>query len=175
MTPAAVLLLLYPKAGGYRILLNKRSDSVEEHKGEIALPGGRWDEGDSDLLDTALRETYEEMGVLPSDVQVLGGLDDVATISKYAVRTFVGTIPAPYPFAPNEEVAEVIEASVSCLLAPGSCRGDAWVAEGRIRHRPAFGYRGHLIYGATAQILGRFLDVVTEAWGKESGWTNRLS
>ena len=77
LTPAGVMLLIYPEGGEFRILLNKRSDSVEEHKGEIAFPGGRKDEADRTLLDTALRETYEEMGVRPQDVDVLGELDDV--------------------------------------------------------------------------------------------------
>ena len=173
LTPAAVLLLLYPGAGGYSIILNKRSDSVDEHKGEIALPGGRRDEGDGDLLETALRETQEEMGVRPSDVRVLGSLGDVATISNYAVSTFVGAIPSPYPFTPNEEVAEVIEAPVSHLLAPRGRRDDAWMEEGRIHRRPAFGYEGHLVYGATGMIVGRFLDVAAPAWQKESEWTKR--
>lgn len=175
LTPAAVLLLLYPKAGDYSILLNKRSNSVDEHKGEIALPGGRWDEGDTDLLDTALRETHEEMGVRPSDVEVLGGLGDFATISNYAVSTFVGTIPAPYAFFPNEEVAEVIEAPVSYLLDTRGWRDDAWMEEGRVHRRPAFGYEGHLVYGATGVILGRFLDIAASAWNKESEWTRRRS
>ena len=170
LTPAAVLLLLYPKAGVYRILLNKRSESVDEHKGEIALPGGRWDEGDTDLLGTALRETHEEMGVHPSDVEVLGSLGDLATISNYAVRTFVGTIPSPYQFTPNEEVAEVIEAPVSYLLGPRGWRDDARYEGGRVRRRAAFGYERHLIYGATGMILGRFFDISASAWGKESEW-----
>ncbi len=174
LTPAAVLLLLYPRAGGYSVILNKRSDSVDEHKGEIALPGGRWDEGDPGLLETALRETREEMGVRPSDVDVLGSLGDLATISNYAVRSFVGTIPAPYRFTPNEEVAEVIEAPVSCLLDPRGWRDDAWIEGGRIRRRAAFGYEGHLIYGATGMILGRFFDAAAPAWDKESEWTRRL-
>ena len=170
LTPAAVLLLLYRKAGDYRILLNKRSESVDEHKGEIALPGGRWDEGDPDLLATALRETHEEMGVRPSDVEVLGSLGDLATISNYAVSTFVGTIPSPYPFIPNEEVAEVIEAPVSYLLDPRGWRDDARIEDGRVYRRAAFGYEGHVIYGATGMILGRFFDISASAWGKESEW-----
>ena len=170
LTPAAVLLLLYAKAGEYRILLNKRSDSVDEHKGEIALPGGRRDKGDPDLLGTALRETHEEMGVRPSDVEVLGSLGDLATISNYAVSTFVGTIPAPYPFTPNEEVAEVIEAPVNHLLDPRGWRDDARIEGDRVHRRAAFGYEGHLIYGATGMILGRFFDMSASAWGKESEW-----
>ena len=62
LTPAAVMLLLYPRNGEYRILLNKRSQEVEHHKGEISFPGGARDPEDCDSLDTALRETEEEMG-----------------------------------------------------------------------------------------------------------------
>ena len=72
LTPAGVTLLLYPKDGEYCILLNKRSDTVDDHKGEISFPGGRKDPEDKTLLDTALRETHEEMGISPNDIDVLG-------------------------------------------------------------------------------------------------------
>ena len=172
LTPAGVLLLLYPKDGHCRVLLNKRSELVEEHKGEIALPGGRRDSEDRHMLDTALRETHEEMGVDPAHVEVLGALDDVVTLSDYVISTFVGTIPAPYPFSPNEEVAEVIEAPVDWLLNPNSCRDDVWLDGSRPVRRPAFGYAGHLIYGATGQILCQFLDAMSTAGEKESAWGN---
>ena len=64
LTPAAVMLLLYPRNGQYCVLLNKRSEKVEYHKGEISFPGGSRDPEDTDSLDTALRETEEEMGIV---------------------------------------------------------------------------------------------------------------
>jgi len=100
---AAVMVLIYLKDGLYCILLNKRTDLVEHHKGEMSFPGGRKDEEDRTLLETALRETHEEMGVRPQDVEVLGRLNDTPTSSGFLITPFVGTIPYPYEFSPSDE------------------------------------------------------------------------
>ena len=97
LTPAAVLLVLYPKDGQYCILLHKRSEQVEYHKGEISFPGGTKDQEDKDFLYTALRETEEELGIRREDVTILGELDEVATRSGFGVRVYVGTIDYPLP------------------------------------------------------------------------------
>ena len=75
------------------MLFNKRSEHVDKHKGEIAFPGGGWESGDATILDTALRETWEEMSIDPADVTVLGELDDIVTISDFVVTPYVGAIP----------------------------------------------------------------------------------
>ena len=80
MAPAAVLLALYQDDGELRVVLQKRSERVEHHKGEISFPGGMADRNDESLLATALREADEEMGIRPEDVTVLGRLDDTPTI-----------------------------------------------------------------------------------------------
>ena len=161
LAPAGVMLLLYPRDGEYVILLNKRSDLVEDHKGEVSFPGGRKDEGDRTLLDTALREASEEMGINPQDVVVLGELDDVATRTSYVVSTFVGTIPPSYCFSPNErEVAEVIEVPLRALKDESSHRGEARILDGQPVSNPAYAYGGHVIFGATARILSGFLKLM---------------
>lgn len=160
--PAAVMVLVYPKDGECCILFNKRSEVVRDHKGEIAFPGGRVDDEDNSLLDTALRETYEEMGVRPSDVDVIGTLDDVATISDYMISPFVGTIPYPYPFNPSErEVAEVIEIPLSVLECDSTLRYEARVLRGKLFTRVGYAYQGHLVFGATAMIVDSFLKVLS--------------
>ena len=79
LTPAGVMLLVHQVAGVYCILLNVRSSTLDQHQGEVAFPGGRMENSDNTLLDTALRETHEEMGIQPDDIEVLGALDDVKT------------------------------------------------------------------------------------------------
>ena len=164
-------MLLYLKDGEYCVLLNKRSNSVEDHKGEISFPGGRKDDGDRAILDTALRETHEEMGIRPQDVEVLGELDDVATISNFLVSTFVGTIPTAYQFKPSdEEVAEVIELPLSVLTDDGSARDETRMVEGALVSRRSYAYEGHLIFGATAEILTRFIEILDSAPAEEAVW-----
>lgn len=168
LMPAAVLLLLYPKDGDYCILLNKRSDLVEYHKGEISFPGGARDPEDQDFLDTALRETEEEMGINRADVTVLGELDDVVTRSRFGVRVFLGTIPYPYPFEPSAiEIAEVLEAPVSTLRDPANRRQETRWVDGRCLTSYSYAYNEHLIFGATAKILQQFLELLGDALKKE--------
>lgn len=161
LMPAAVFLLLYPKNNDYCILLNRRSDQVEHHRGEISFPGGAWDPADRDLLDTALRETEEEMGIRRGDVALLGQLDDVVTRSRFGVRVYVGAIPYPYPFKPSSlEVAEVVEAPLSVLRGSGCQRLDTRWVDGQFLTTYSYACDGHLIFGATAKILEQFLELL---------------
>ncbi len=173
LSPAAVLLLFYLKDGEYCILFNKRSETVEHHKGEISFPGGTKDPIDEDFLATALREAEEEMGIRPQDVAVLGQLDDVATRSQYGVKVFVGTIPYPYSFRPSsDEIAEVLEVPFKFLTSPQNLRHEMrWsraLNEGGERV-PGYCYpftdeKGikHLIWGATAKIVHQFVELVEQ-------------
>ena len=168
LMPAAVMVLLYRKDGEYCLLLNKRTEDVEHHKGEISFPGGARDPEDRDFLDTALRETYEEMGIKQADITVLGDLDDVATRSRFGVRVFVGTIPYPYPFKPSSvEIAEVLEVPVRGLLDPANRRQEVRWMNGRTTKQYCYTFEHHLIFGATAQIVMQFLDLFPRDMAKE--------
>ena len=161
LMPAAVLLLIYDKEGAYHVLLNKRSELVEHHKGEISFPGGGRDPEDRDFLDTALRETEEEMGVSRDDVTILGELDDIVTRSNFGVRVYVGTIPYPYPFQPSQdEIAEVLEVPLSVLQDPANLRQDARWVDNQLITSNAYACGEHLVFGATAAILEQFLDLL---------------
>ena len=165
------MLLLYPKDGEYVILLNKRSDTVDDHKGEVSFPGGRRDGGDRTLLDTALRETHEEVGIRPDDVDVLGELDEVATNSSYAIGTFVGTIPGDYRFVPSQaEVAEIIELPVGPMISGALDRNETRLIDGKSVRWPCYAYDGHVIFGATARLLARFVELMSQASGEELTW-----
>ena len=161
LTPAAVMVLLYPKDGDYCVLLNKRSQEVEHHKGEISFPGGATDPEDRNPLDTALRETEEEMGIRRDDISVLGEMDEVATRSRFRVSVFTGTISHPYEFRPSaDEIAEIVEFPVSALLDPASVRVEThWQADGPTTVY-SYACGKHLVFGATARILQQFLQLL---------------
>ena len=168
LTPAAVMVLLYPKDGEYCVLLNKRSQEVEHHKGEISFPGGATDPEDRDPLDTALRETEEEMGIRRDDITVLGELDEVATRSQFRVRVFAGTIGHPYDFLPSaDEIAEIVEFPVSALQDSASVRVETHWQEGAPSTVLSYAHDKHLVFGATARILQQFLQLLEDGLESE--------
>lgn len=159
---AAVLVPLFQKDGDCHLLFTKRSEEVKYHKGEISFPGGVVDEEDSELISTALREASEEIGLKESDVQIVGVLDDIVTITEFIVTPIVGLFPYPYPFKVSEvEIAELIEVPLSHLLDE-NCFGEMEILRGdRKEIVYAYQYGRHTIWGATARILKQFLDLVT--------------
>jgi 8-oxo-dGTP pyrophosphatase MutT (NUDIX family) len=168
LMPAAVLLLLYSKDGEYCVLLNKRSELVEHHKGEISLPGGARDPEDRDFLETALREVEEEMGINRADVTILGELDDVVTRTNFGVRVYIGTIPYPYVFQPSPiEIAEVLEVPISLLCNLANVRCETRWVDGQPVTAYSYAYNQHLVYGVTAKILQQFLEILEDGLKKE--------
>jgi 8-oxo-dGTP pyrophosphatase MutT (NUDIX family) len=159
--PAAVLVPVYEDGGHYHIVLIRRTYTVTTHKGQISFPGGSRESGDRTLLDTALRESHEEIGLRPGDVEVLGELDDeVTTTSNYIVTPFVAAIPWPYRFATNSsEVDEIIAAPIRSLQETGCVIPAAEILDGRIVESYTYHYRGRVIWGATARILYKFLNI----------------
>lgn len=163
--PSAVLVPLYKKEGQYHILFIKRTETVKEHKGQISFPGGTREEEDGTLLDTALREYAEETGLRAEDVEVLGELDDeVTTTSNYIVSPFVAVIPRPYRFeVSEEEVDEIIEVPIPALLDKACLHRDTELLNGKVIDSYVYHYQGRVIWGATARILNKFLDIFTRA------------
>lgn len=159
-TPAAVLLLLYEKNGEPHIVLTRRTNYVEHHKGETSFPGGAFDATDGDLLTTALRETEEEIGVRPEDVEVLGRLDDIVTITDFLVSPFVGVLASPdYPFVVNaNEVAELVEVPLRHLMDERNLERTVRPFHDRSVLIFTYHYGDHRVWGATARILKGFLD-----------------
>jgi 8-oxo-dGTP pyrophosphatase MutT (NUDIX family) len=159
---AAVLVPLFKKGEDCHLLFTKRSDQVKYHKGEISFPGGVVDEEDSELISTALREAFEEIGLKESDVQIIGVLDDIVTITEFIVTPIVGLFPYPYPFKVSEvEIAELIEVPLSSLLDK-DCFSEREILRGGGKEVVyAYQYGKHIIWGATARILKQFLDLIS--------------
>ena len=163
LMPSAVMVLLYPKGGEYCILLNKRSDRVEHHKGEISFPGGARDPEDRDPLETALRETEEEMGINRDDITVIGEMDEVVTRSNFLINVFTGTIKYPYPFKPSAiEIAEVLEFPVSALIDPANRRTETRWDDGHPGTSYSYVHQEHVVFGATARILQSCIDIFND-------------
>jgi 8-oxo-dGTP pyrophosphatase MutT (NUDIX family) len=156
----AVLIPLFRDRGEYKIIFTKRTDTVEAHKGQMSFPGGRIDEGDCSLLDTALRESEEEIGLLRQAVTVLGRIDDARTLSSnYIIHSFVGKIPFPYPFRPNSgEVAKVIEVPLRLFFGGEEILPVEY--EGKIYRNLAYSFGGEVIWGATARIMQNFVEIL---------------
>jgi 8-oxo-dGTP pyrophosphatase MutT (NUDIX family) len=158
---AAVLIPLFKKGQEYHLLFTRRTERVEHHKGQISFPGGRRDPTDPDLLATALREAEEEMGIRRKDVQILGELDDICTITDFCVAPFVGLIPYPYPFQVNpHEIEEVLEVPLSTLLDKAHFREEIRQKDGQPYPAFFYEYKHHTIWGATARILKQLLELL---------------
>jgi len=161
---AGVLLPLFCKDGSYHILFTRRTDKVKRHKGEISFPGGIYDATDSDLSATALREAHEEVGLKPEDVQLLGALDEVMTLTDFIVSPFVGLIPFPYAFVPSvEEIEEIIILPLAGFLKEGVLSEEDWTYQDKTATVYTYHCGRHIIWGATAKILRQFLNLITAA------------
>jgi 8-oxo-dGTP pyrophosphatase MutT (NUDIX family) len=158
-TDAAVLLPLYgwPQAPG--LIFTERRADLRRHAGEISFPGGRQDDGDADLTATALREAHEEIGLEPAAVEVTGALPPASTfVTGYRVHPFVGRVanPAELELKPNPaEVETVLTFSLDLLREGYEMR--RLIRRGVPIHTPTYEVEGHLIWGATARILGDLL------------------
>lgn len=158
---AAVLIPLAWNGGNPIITVTKRSMRVEHHKGEISFPGGRVESEDKGLVCTALREAYEETGLDPKDVEVLGLLDDHISILGYHITPVVGMVPHPYAFTINNESETILRVPLQHALEE-----TAWMAErssfrGRGINIYFLKIEGGIVWGATARMLKHFVDVIT--------------
>jgi 8-oxo-dGTP pyrophosphatase MutT (NUDIX family) len=162
--PSAVLIPIYMNEGGYHIVFIRRTEMVRAHKGQISFPGGTREISDATLLDTAIREANEEIGLLPEHAEILGELDDeITTTSNYIVTPFIAMIPWPYSFVINKgEVDEIIKVPVTSLLGEDCLKPDIEFLNGKEVESYAYHYEGEVIWGATARILNKLLDIIRQ-------------
>jgi 8-oxo-dGTP pyrophosphatase MutT (NUDIX family) len=153
-TQSAVLVPLYrDREGELHAVFTRRRHDLRRHAGEISFPGGRRDEGET-LTDTALREAHEEIGLPPDHVEVVGALAPVGTfVTNYAIYPFVGLIEPGFAWIAQEtEVAAVLELALDDLEAGHSLK--RMVRRGMAFKTDVYEVDGHLVWGATARILG---------------------
>lgn len=159
--PAAVLVPLIERVDHLSILLTKRTHALSTHAGQIAFPGGRIDEEDASPHHAALRETHEEVGVEPQQVQVIGELDEYRTGTGYVITPVVGFLDPYHQINPNpDEVADVFEVPLPFLLDPSNMETHSKEFRGIRRHFYAMPYEGHYIWGATAAMLVNLRDIL---------------
>jgi len=168
---SAILIPIYPEAKSFQILMTARSKKLNHHRGEMSFPGGKFDPStDITLKDTALRETYEEIGIHKNNIEILGSLDDFPTFTGYTIRSFIGVIknPEKIEFKINHnEVSDLLKIPIEFLVReklfteiPFSNK------EGKKIFVLSFNYidpitkKKFTIWGASAHILTRFLKKV---------------
>ncbi len=160
---AAVLAPIITRSEGEYLLFTKRADDLGEHPGQMSFPGGGREQTDGDLEVTARREAHEEIGLQPDDAQIVGRLDDIPTVSNYAVRPFVGRIPDRV-YTPNEnEVAEIAVVAIDDLIDLANYeseqRDHPYYGEIRIHY---FHVDGYTVWGATGRMLVQLLELATD-------------
>jgi 8-oxo-dGTP pyrophosphatase MutT (NUDIX family) len=162
--PAAVLAPLFEKDGEAHVILTRRPDTMPTHQGEVSFPGGGLRDGvDATLLDAALREAEEEIGLRPAAVEIVAELDTLATVgSRFTITPFVGLVdPLPRLVPHPGEVVKILEVPLSELLEDGAYHEEYWGSPDRAIS--FFELPGETVWGATARVLVAFLAHLTGA------------
>jgi 8-oxo-dGTP pyrophosphatase MutT (NUDIX family) len=158
---AAVIILLFENEGQWHVLLTQRSEALDEHRGQVAFPGGAREAQDQDLQQTALREMREEVGVKPQDVQVFGHLSDMPILTGYLVRVFVGQMPWPYNFTISYEVQSIFAVPLAWLADPKNRTVQYRSFAGREYSVVFFDhYDGYQLWGASAEMTLTLLSAL---------------
>jgi len=164
LRPAAVLVPVVRRDAGLTILFTQRTDHLYDHAGQISFPGGRTEAHDESPAATALRETFEEIGLPQSRVEVLGSLPEYTTVTGYHVTPVVGLVRPPLALSLDAfEVAEAFEVPLAFFLDPGNHQRNTLQYQGRTRHYYAMPYEQRYIWGATAGMLMNFYAFLTAA------------
>jgi 8-oxo-dGTP pyrophosphatase MutT (NUDIX family) len=156
---AAVLMPIFEWEHEYHFLLTRRTDEVQTHKGQISFPGGMR-EGEEDLVQTALRETFEEIGIEASRIETLGRFHDYVSINSYRVTPFAGFIDRPFTTVPQvHEVAEILQVPFRVFLDPDRLRIEKSTRYGETELY-FYSYGTHQIWGLTARIIKDFMETL---------------
>lgn len=152
--PASVLIPIVARAEGLTVLLTERTAHLHVHAGQVSFPGGSVEHGDVDAIDTALRESEEEIGLDRRHVEVIGRLPDYPTVTGFMVAPIVALVFPPFDLALDDfEVAEAFEVPLAFLMNPGHHERREIVFSEGVRHFTAMPHGEHFIWGATAAML----------------------
>lgn len=161
LTRAAVLIPVINRPQGATLLLTQRTDHLDSHPGQVAFPGGKIEKGDQSPLDTALRETHEEVGLAHTHVDPLGYLPPYQTTSGFRIVPVVSVVQPPFDIVPDEnEVADVFEVPLSFLMNPDNHDKQSRVWENRRRYFFVMPYQEYYIWGVTAGIIRELYEEI---------------
>ena len=163
LRPAGVLVPLCERGGEVRVVLARRSERVPHHKGQVCFPGGSRDPGDADLFATALREAREELGIRKENVELIGAMEPVPTVTGFFIQPYVVRIPGETRFSLDDfEMEEVFEVPLSVFAEYDRYRYAETTFLGKEYRVYFFDYGPHTIWGATARILHRLAELAGE-------------
>lgn len=164
----AVLILIYPEGKNAFFPLIKRPTYAGVHSGQIAFPGGKMEPEDENLAFTAIREAWEEVGILPEDVKLLGSISDLfVPASNFLVSPIIGYSEKKPQFIPErKEVDRIIETPLDLLLRLETRKHRVLEVGGKVKlNAPYFDIENEIVWGATAMILGEFLQILENGRG----------
>lgn len=162
LTPAAVLVPLVMRSAGLQVLLTRRTDHLNDHAGQVSFPGGRREDSDAGSVQTALRETREEIGLTENFIEVVGLLDDYETGTGFRITPVVSFVSEGFTLDLDSfEVAEAFEVPLDYLFDPANHQRRSREFNGRRRHYYLFEYGERVVWGATAGMLMNLYRRVT--------------
>jgi 8-oxo-dGTP pyrophosphatase MutT (NUDIX family) len=165
--PQASVLIAILNYGEYiespELIYTQRSGHLSTHSGEVSFPGGKAEDGDVSLFDTALRESNEEMSLNGEDVTMLGKLDYLISRHKIEVNPFIATVDKPQDLEANEEIQEIFTVPLNFLLDPKNIKRESIERQGSVWEVPTWSLKNQKIWGLTAMITVNFLNVCFDA------------
>lgn len=155
ITPAAVFIPLLERSNGLHVLFTRRSPHLYSHAGQICFPGGRIEASDADYIQAALRETWEEVGVEPRFIELIGSQPSFLTSTRYTMKPVIGVLRPGYTLTPDRsEVEEIFEVPLATLLSPALHRlHEIRPQDGLPRHFFSVSWGDYFIWGATAALI----------------------
>lgn len=161
---AGILVPVTDDPGNPEMIFTLRSEHLSTHSGQVAYPGGKRDPGDLSLAATALRETHEEIGLPPDQVEIISPLGQVMSRHGILVTPYVGVVPEEHPLEPNPgEIDSVFRVPLSFFLEDRRERTDVLPFQNQTIHVPCYRWERYQIWGLSAVVLVDFLNAVYDA------------